>query len=244
MGCPLAILSRVNRPSLFHPPQDGTGYIYTPSLPERLEKSFRKRVSPRLYTKPWNLFVISPMHRFILGERRWSFKGRREETENGYRGRSKILIHNPFLPQDSLCRAIYDPLSDLNYALVSSDPPLKSNAGMKGRNARESTRAMNLANRRRPRGSSTTIVHNFHRKGKGIGRPRSHFSAHESDTRTGTIRGSREFSRNFSSSLLGYVSYVLDSVRTREEAKKGREREEEWLYRSRCGNSGFTPRDN
>lgn len=44
-----------------------------------------------------------------------------------------------------------DPLSDLNYALVSSDPPLKSNAGMKGRNARESTRAMNLANRRRPR---------------------------------------------------------------------------------------------
>lgn len=80
------------------------------------------------------------------------------------------MIHNPFLPQDSLCRAIYDPLSDLNYALVSSDPPLKSNAGMKGRNARESTRAMNLANRRRPRGSSTTIVHNFHRKGKGIGR--------------------------------------------------------------------------
>lgn len=162
------------------------------------------------------------------------------------------MIHNPFLPQDSLCRAIYDPLSDLNYALVSSDPPLKSNASMKGRNARESTRAMNLANRRRPReivnreggGSSTIIVHNFHRKGKGIGRPRSHFSAHESDTRTGTIRGSREFSRNFSSSLLGYVSYVLDSVRTREEAKKGREREEEWLYRSRCGNSGFTPRDN
>lgn len=76
----------------------------------------------------------------------------------------------------------------------------------------ESTRAMNLANRPREivdRGSGSsmiaaTIVHNFHgeRGGGGVGRPRSHFSAHESDTRTGTIRGSREFSRNFSSPLL------------------------------------------
>lgn len=143
--------------------------IYTPPPFRNVWKNRFENESPYVcYTKLWNLFVISPVHRFILGERRWSFKRRREKTENGYRGRSKILIHNPFLPQDSLCRAIYDPLSDLNYALVSSDPPLKSNAGMKGRNARESTRAMNLANRRRPRGSSTTIVHNFHRKGKGI----------------------------------------------------------------------------
>lgn len=60
-----------------------------------------------------------------------------EKTEKGYRGRSKILIHNLPSPIGCRCRAIYDPVSDLNYALVSSDPPLKSSAGK----ARESTRA-------------------------------------------------------------------------------------------------------
>lgn len=114
----------------------------------------------------------------------------------------------------------------------------------------ESTRAMNLANRPREivdRGGGSsmiaaTIVHNFHgeRGGRSVDRDLI-FPLTNRILERERFEG-LENSRGISllpSSLPGYVSYVLDSVGTREEARKGRE---EWLYRSRCGNSGFTPR--
>lgn len=111
-GRPLAILSRVNRPSLFHPPQDGTRYA--PSLPI-VWKSFRKRARLLVYYETVE-FIRYPTGAsvetvyFISGTVRGGgvlrgADGRtREETENGYGGRSKILIHNPFLPTADVAR--------------------------------------------------------------------------------------------------------------------------------------------